>query len=74
MHNYHLLSVEVDKVGLVKFKERIIACIIDVPLSLTHCSDRDRQSVLMKTPGHSLSMSTCNLPGRCRYVKGQNKV
>ena len=39
-----------------------ITCIIDVLLSLTLCSGRDRQSVLVTTPGHSLSMRTYNLP------------
>ena len=53
MCHCHLLSAAETKcVGEIEGKNEDtssnITCIIDVQLSLTHCSGRDRQSVLVK--------------------------
>ena len=66
--------VEIDSVSEVEGKNEdtssSLICIIDVPLSLTLCSGRDRQSVLvklrerMKTPEvqwHALLIFHCHL-------------
>ena len=47
-----------------------MTCIIDVPLSLTHCSG-EVDKVLMKAPGYSLPISTCNLPVLKDRIKPQ---
>ena len=48
IRHLHTAVVEIDKVGKDEDAIESMTFIIDVPLSLTLCSGRDRQSVVVK--------------------------